>query len=284
MHWLKCVQKSLVILAHRPSPDIFSALLDSVAPVFFRHGLSAACAHLASSSPTGSGISGASTINGATAEPSHRPHLALPLKPTPPHPLRIFRHCLPSLWVLWECMILGEPLIIFAPDPSACSDAVWCLLELIRPISTAGDFRPYMHIHDFDCPRLVSGAGAGPSPSSTLGASANAGGGASAGAGPSTEPTGTGTGTGTSQRQPEPGVVVGVTNPFFRQAAAHWPNVLTLGTGEFKMRVQRSLSKDRVALKRWEAMAAEGREDGESRRVAARRGGLRQNADNSRPR
>lgn len=71
-------------------------------------------------------------------------------------PLRAFAKFLPSLWSIWECLVLAEPLLIIAPDPKTCSEIVWWLRELVRPIPLAGDFRPYLHIHDQDFSLLVN--------------------------------------------------------------------------------------------------------------------------------
>lgn len=84
--------------------------------------------------------------------------------------------------------------------------------------------------------------------------------------------------------------MVGVTNPFFRNAASHWPNVISIpsqrgkrkptgGAGSgggpigggvsgwekpegFISRRTRSVQKDRVLLKRLEKLIAEGKLDG----------------------
>ncbi|KAN0065594.1 hypothetical protein ACQY0O_000717 [Thecaphora frezii] len=63
---------------------------------------------------------------------------------------------LPDLWLLWECILLAEPILVIGPDPKVVSEAVWHMLDLIRPIPYAGDFRPYFHIHDYDFRTLVS--------------------------------------------------------------------------------------------------------------------------------
>ena len=50
-------------------------------------------------------------------------------------PLHAFATYLPSLWSLWECLILAEPVLIIAPDPRICSETVWWLRDLLRPVS-----------------------------------------------------------------------------------------------------------------------------------------------------
>lgn len=114
---------------------------------------------------------------------------------------------------------------------------MWWLRELVRPIPLAGDFRPYLHIHDHDFSLLVN------------------------------------------SNKPQAGVVVGVTNPFFRNAASHWPNVISIsgpkrpshakgikpGIPEppegFLTRRHRGISKDRALLKRLETLVAQGKLD-----------------------
>ncbi|KAK4685933.1 hypothetical protein P7C73_g4202, partial [Tremellales sp. Uapishka_1] len=252
------MQKSLVILTHLPFPTLFSNVLSKVAPAFFEHGYSAletACHSIASwPDPTPDTLldlpfmcdlihvklpdtTEAPQIGKAFSTPD--PQHSIPLLASLPHatPLRAFATFLPSLWSLWECLILAEPILVIAPDPKTCSDIVWWLRDLFRPIPPAGDFRPYLHIHDLDFPLLVN------------------------------------------SNKPQAGLVVGVTNPFFRNAAAHWPNVISIPSERpkrntsttsssrpeqpegFISRRHRSIQKDRVLLKRLEALVAEGKLD-----------------------
>lgn len=67
-----------------------------------------------------------------------------------------FKEALSDLWLLWECVLLAEPILVIAPEPKIASEAVWHMLDLIRPIPYAGDFRPYFHIHDYDFRTLVT--------------------------------------------------------------------------------------------------------------------------------
>lgn len=63
---------------------------------------------------------------------------------------------LSRLLLLWELVLLGEPLLIFSADPRAGADLVAHLRNLIRPILFAGDERPYFHIHDIDFARIAN--------------------------------------------------------------------------------------------------------------------------------
>ena len=49
----------------------------------------------------------------------------------------------PSLWQIWELLICGESLMVYAPTPDLCSRAVFALVSLLGPFPFAGDFRPY---------------------------------------------------------------------------------------------------------------------------------------------
>ncbi|EGG10882.1 uncharacterized protein MELLADRAFT_92230 [Melampsora larici-populina 98AG31] len=63
---------------------------------------------------------------------------------------------LSSIWLLWEILILAEPLVVFGSSPDLVSEAVTHLRNLIRPIPFQGDWRPYITIHDPDFPNLFN--------------------------------------------------------------------------------------------------------------------------------
>ncbi|XP_039204055.1 protein DENND6A isoform X3 [Crotalus tigris] len=50
--------------------------------------------------------------------------------------------------MLWELVLLGEPLVVMAPSPSESSDTVLALVSCISPLKYYSDFRPYFTIHD----------------------------------------------------------------------------------------------------------------------------------------
>uniref|UniRef100_V5F170 UDENN domain-containing protein n=1 Tax=Kalmanozyma brasiliensis (strain GHG001) TaxID=1365824 RepID=V5F170_KALBG len=107
------------------------------------------------------------TIRSRSRQPSANgtlaPHIS---EPSPEGPLlasipttslfHTFQQALSDLWLLWECVLLAEPILVIAPEPKIASEAVWHMLDLIRPIPYAGDFRPYFHIHDYDFRTLVT--------------------------------------------------------------------------------------------------------------------------------
>ncbi|ORX62074.1 DUF1630-domain-containing protein [Hesseltinella vesiculosa] len=67
-----------------------------------------------------------------------------------------FKDIFKDLWLLWELILLGEPIIVMAPDPGICSEAVVSLVDLINPIPYCGDFRPYFTIQDADFKNFVT--------------------------------------------------------------------------------------------------------------------------------
>ncbi|TXT06632.1 uncharacterized protein COLE_05963 [Cutaneotrichosporon oleaginosum] len=249
------MQKSVVILTHLPFPALWSAVLSHLAPAFFAHGYSAlevACHAIANwPDPTPDATLDlpffSEMLPVKLPDDTDNPQVGWGPEPIlaahpPSSPLRAFASFLPSLWSIWECLVLAEPLLIIAPDPRTCSEIVWWLRELLRPIPLAGDFRPYLHIHDHDFALLVN------------------------------------------SNKPQAGVVVGVTNPFFRNAASHWPNVIAVPNkgaprparampdhpDGFISKRQRSVQKERALLKQLEALVAAGKLDDKAGNVALR--------------
>ena len=128
------------------------------------------------------------------------------LPPAEPPAVSLFAALLPSLWSLWECLILSEPILVYSPSPALTSAAVWWLRDLSRPVRYvfsrsnyslsspqvpfSGDFRPYFTIHDTEKQALIN------------------------------------------KLQPPPGLILGTTNPFVYEECRHWPHTLSLGWGD----------------------------------------------------
>ncbi|KAF2012157.1 DUF1630-domain-containing protein [Aaosphaeria arxii CBS 175.79] len=55
-----------------------------------------------------------------------------------------FMPCITDLYILYEKLLLCEPIIVIAKSPQLCSDAISSLIDLIRPIPYAGEIKPYM--------------------------------------------------------------------------------------------------------------------------------------------
>lgn len=97
------------------------------------------------------------------------------------------------LWKLWELVITGQPLLVFAATPQECGDAVLAAVSLIAPISYGGDFRPYFTIYDGDFREIADAHDA-------------------------------------SKGVKLPSGIIGVTNPIFLKVFRHWPNLLVYST------------------------------------------------------
>lgn len=55
-----------------------------------------------------------------------------------------FMPCITDLYVLYEKLLLCEPIVVIAKSPQLCSEAVSSLIDLIRPVPYAGEVKPYM--------------------------------------------------------------------------------------------------------------------------------------------
>jgi hypothetical protein len=108
----------------------------------------------------------------------------------------------PSLWQVWELLMCGESLMVYAPTPDLCSRAVFSLVSLLGPFPFSGDFRPYFTIYDSDFETLADlfGTNKAGAPCATRGAMI-------------------------------PPLIIGVTNPFFLKSFENFPNILSLGDG-----------------------------------------------------
>ncbi|KAE9409613.1 hypothetical protein BT96DRAFT_984670 [Gymnopus androsaceus JB14] len=158
-------------------------------------------------------------------------HILASAPPFNPPPILLFEASLSHLWLIWECVVLCKPILLFGSSPAQTSQAAWWFRDILRPIPLAGDIRPYFTIHDKDHSLLVN------------------------------------------KLPPKPGLILGVTNPYFDRSCAHWPHILSLGRyippntatrtttatatpgpipGWMTRLRKRYISKDRVLLKQLE--------------------------------
>ena len=72
---------------------------------------------------------------------------------------QIFCRSLDVLWPCWELMALGEPILVMSDSPTACSEVVQSLVELLKPMPFGGDYRPYFTIQDTDFSSLTGRGG-----------------------------------------------------------------------------------------------------------------------------
>ncbi|XP_070227493.1 protein DENND6B isoform X3 [Bos mutus] len=164
-------QKSLVLLSRLPFVRLFQALLGLVAPEFFDKlapCLEAVCNEIDQWPAPAPGRtlslpvmgvvlqvhipSRADTPESGPLEPSGHETL-LPASVVLPsvHELdlfRCFRPVLAHVQLLWELMLLGEPLLVLAPSPAVSSEMVLALTSCLQPLKFCCDYRPYFTIHD----------------------------------------------------------------------------------------------------------------------------------------
>mmetsp|Transcript_21539 Transcript_21539/g.40218 ORF Transcript_21539/g.40218 Transcript_21539/m.40218 type:complete len:793 (-) Transcript_21539:824-3202(-) len=111
-----------------------------------------------------------------------------------------------ALWHIWEMAITGEPIIVLAPTPDRCSQAVLAIASLVAPMQYGGDYRPYFTIYDSDFMEMSQKHNA-------------------------------------DQGRNLPPCVIGVTNPYFLKTFEYWPNVILMGgTGPSTTALARSLT------------------------------------------
>ncbi|TKY54938.1 DENND6A protein [Spatholobus suberectus] len=178
-------QKSVVILSHSPYSSVFRPLLQIVGPLYFDIG-KIALEHIAAYVSTWPapvpGKLMELPIGNATLKVNLPPAHSLPMEngvsfdesasPVAPflpnnqfipqglfHDSDLFgafRGILLQLWLLWELLLVGEPILIIAPTPPQCCEAVASLVSLVAPLLCSVDFRPYFTIHDPEFAHLNS--------------------------------------------------------------------------------------------------------------------------------
>ncbi|KAL4584195.1 hypothetical protein LXL04_008787 [Taraxacum kok-saghyz] len=178
-------QKSVVILSQSPYSSLFKPLLQIMGPLYFDIGRKSIDYIAGSMSTWAAPLPGQLMelpIGNSTLKVNLPPVHSLsfnsdmafeesassmaPLLPTNqsiPHGLfhdsdifGIFRGLLLQLWLLWELLLIGEPILIIAPTPPQCCEAVASLISLMAPLFVSVDFRPYFTIHDPYFARLNS--------------------------------------------------------------------------------------------------------------------------------
>ncbi|SAM08428.1 hypothetical protein [Absidia glauca] len=172
-------QKSLVLLSQHPFVGLFSRIVSILGPAFFDAGqpmLEAAVMNIANwpapridghildlpflghllevqlAQPRKPQLLETSTFDMNRMQPDLHIMASVSVGGLYSH----FRDIIKDLWLLWELMLLGEPIIVIAPNPGICSDSVVSLVDLINPIPYCGDYRPYFTIQDSDFKSFVN--------------------------------------------------------------------------------------------------------------------------------
>ncbi|KAM9824333.1 protein DENND6B [Neosynchiropus ocellatus] len=164
-------QKSLVLLSRLPYTHLFHTLLQIITPEFFEKlepCLEAVCNDIDQWPSPVPGLTLNLPVMGQVLQiripsTSDKPGGSpvkqtayLNLMPTPTvlqtiHELDLFK-CFQSvlihLQMLWELVLLGEPVVVMAPSPTVSSETVFALVSSITPLKFCCDYRPYFTIHD----------------------------------------------------------------------------------------------------------------------------------------
>ncbi|KAG7199940.1 hypothetical protein KM043_014376 [Ampulex compressa] len=64
--------------------------------------------------------------------------------------------------LLWELVLLSEPIVVMAGSPTGCSEMVQALVAMIAPLKYCADHRPYFTIHDSEFKEYTMDAPAPP--------------------------------------------------------------------------------------------------------------------------
>ncbi|NWR60664.1 DEN6B protein, partial [Bucorvus abyssinicus] len=164
-------QKSLVLVSRLPYVNLFQSLLQLIAPEYFdklEPCLEAVCNEIDQWPPPVPGQTLNLPVMGVVIQvripsrvdkPGSSPVkqfnqenlLPAPLVLPSVHELDLFRCFQPVLihiQMLWELMLLGEPIVVMAPSPTVSSEMVLALTSCLAPLRYCCDYRPYFTIHD----------------------------------------------------------------------------------------------------------------------------------------
>lgn len=179
-------QKSLVLISKLPYVHFFHTVLKQIAPEYFEKSepyLEAACNDIDRwpapvpgktlylpimgivmkvRIPTCNDKHGTTQIVQLTQQTDMQISVVLPTV----HEVDLFRCFCPVFLhsqMLWELVLLGEPLVVMAPSPSESSETVLALVHCISPLKYFSDFRPYFTIHDSEFKEYTTRTQAPPS-------------------------------------------------------------------------------------------------------------------------
>ncbi|KAK2517219.1 Dennd6b [Columba guinea] len=167
-----CVgNESLVLVSRLPYVNLFQSLLQLIAPEYFdklEPCLEAVCNEIDQWPPPVPGQTLNLPVMGVVIQvripsrvdkPGSSPVkqfnqenlLPAPMVLPSIHELDLFRCFQPVLihiQMLWELMLLGEPMVVMAPSPTVSSEMVLALTSCLAPLRYCCDYRPYFTIHD----------------------------------------------------------------------------------------------------------------------------------------
>ncbi|XP_059167731.1 protein DENND6A-like isoform X2 [Physella acuta] len=143
-------QKSVVLVTKLPFVALFNQVISIVAPEYFDNGepsLEAACHDIDQWPMPVPGDTLNLPIMGTVLQHTIPAHTILPSL----HEVDIYSSVLsilPHVQLLWELVLIGEPIVVMASSPTITCNTVQALVNMIAPLKFCSDFRPYFTIHD----------------------------------------------------------------------------------------------------------------------------------------
>lgn len=171
-------QKSVVLLSKLPYFNFFKEITEIIAPEYFDHGetcLETACRHIDQWPSPQPGKTLDLPLLGSVLQvriPSKQDKPGMPTASvsvtsevqyqyviSSVHEVDVIKYFQPVLshyHLLWELVLLGEPLIIMSSSPEVCSNTVLALISSITPLRYNCDYRPFFTIHDSEFKEYTS--------------------------------------------------------------------------------------------------------------------------------
>uniref|UniRef100_A0A8C5BZC1 DENN/MADD domain containing 6Aa n=1 Tax=Gadus morhua TaxID=8049 RepID=A0A8C5BZC1_GADMO len=153
-------QKSLVLISRLPYVTFFHSLLKILAPEYFdklEPCLEAACNDIDRWPTPHPGRVLSLPIMGVVIK------VRIPTCYDKPGTSQLVQSTQLCTLMLWELVLLGEPLVVMAPSPAESSDTVLALISCLSPLRYCSDFRPYFTIHDSEFKEYTTRTQAPPS-------------------------------------------------------------------------------------------------------------------------
>lgn len=165
-------QKSLVLLTRLPFINLFYEICSLIAPSFFSSGeptLETVCDNICHWPSLMAGENLSLHLLGSIYEISipkqnyktitnDRIKTETTIATSPQtqiiasiHDIDIFKSLqffLPHIHLLWELVLIAEPIVVTGTSPTDCAHMVQSLMSLINPLSYCAESRPYFTIHD----------------------------------------------------------------------------------------------------------------------------------------
>lgn len=170
-------QKSVVLITRLPFHNFFYELIHRWAPAYFESGLSAleqGCDQVASwprlstnsqlqlhilgsiyqiyiPAATNRTASDSSALPVEVEDVTNNNSALIPISITSPNEIDIFgpiHTIIHHVQLMWELVLLGEPLVIIATSPTDSSHMVQALTSLIHPLEYHAEVYPYFTIHN----------------------------------------------------------------------------------------------------------------------------------------